>query len=68
MDYEKIIHSLVDSFIDNPEVLLIREEPTKKKKDIWDFWEIQKSRISKILLKILKKALHYIEYMLNYIY
>ena len=34
MDFEKIIHSFVDAFIDNPEVLLIREEPSSSSKDI----------------------------------
>lgn len=34
MDYEKIIHSLVDAFIDNPEVLIVREEPGNSGKDV----------------------------------
>ena len=34
MDYEKIIHAFVDSFIDNPESLMVREMPNDSEKDI----------------------------------
>lgn len=34
MDYEKIIHALVDSFIDNPESLMVREMPNESEKDV----------------------------------
>lgn len=34
MDYEKIIHTIVDPFLINPEALMIREMPTDNEKDI----------------------------------
>ncbi|MCH5171222.1 MAG: KH domain-containing protein [Erysipelotrichales bacterium] len=34
MDYEKIIHAFVDSFIDNPESLMVREMPNESEKDV----------------------------------
>lgn len=34
MDYEKIIHALVDPFIDNPESLMVREMPNESEKDV----------------------------------
>lgn len=33
MDYVKLIHSIVDSFINNPEAVLIRELPQENQKD-----------------------------------
>lgn len=34
MDYEKIIHSLVDSFVEKPDSLMIRQMPSESEKDI----------------------------------
>lgn len=34
MDYEKIIHAFVDSFIENPDSLMIRQMPNESEKDI----------------------------------
>ena len=34
MDYEKIIHSIVDPFLINPEALMIRELPNESDKDV----------------------------------
>lgn len=34
MDYEKIIHAMVDSFIEKPESLMIRQMPTESEKDV----------------------------------
>ncbi len=33
MDYVKLIHSIIDSFINNPEAVLIRELPQENQKD-----------------------------------
>ena len=34
MDYEKIIHTIVDPFLMNPEALMVREMPSDNEKDI----------------------------------
>lgn len=34
MDYEKIIHAIVDPFIEKPESLMIREMPNDSEKDV----------------------------------
>ena len=34
MDYEKIIHTIVDPFLINPEALMIREIATTSEKDV----------------------------------
>ena len=34
MDYEKIIHTIVDPFLINPEALMVREMPSDNEKDI----------------------------------
>lgn len=34
MDYEKIIHTIVDPFLINPDALMVREMPTENEKDI----------------------------------
>lgn len=34
MDYEKIIHTIVDPFLINPEALMIRELPSDNPKDV----------------------------------
>ncbi|NCA96383.1 MAG: KH domain-containing protein [Methanomicrobia archaeon] len=34
MNYEKIIHTLVDPFLDNPDALLIRQMPSESERDI----------------------------------
>ena len=34
MDYASLIHSIVDSFIENPENILIKELPTEKENDV----------------------------------
>ncbi len=33
MDYIKLIHTIIDSFINNPEAVLIRELPQENEKD-----------------------------------
>lgn len=33
MDYKKLIHTIVDSFVSDPEAILIRELPSENKKD-----------------------------------
>lgn len=33
MDYIKLIHTIIDSFINNPEAILIRELPQENEKD-----------------------------------
>ena len=33
MDYEKIIHTIVDPFLINPEALMVRELPSDNEKD-----------------------------------
>lgn len=33
MDYVKLIHTIIDSFINNPEAVLIRELPQENEKD-----------------------------------
>ena len=33
MDYVKLIHSIIDSFINNPEAVLIRDLPQENQKD-----------------------------------
>ncbi len=33
MDYVKLIHTIIDSFINNPEAVLIRELPQESEKD-----------------------------------
>ena len=34
MEYEKIIHTIVDSFLINPEALMVRELPSDNPKDV----------------------------------
>ena len=34
MDYEKIIHTIVDPFLMNPEALMVRELPSDNEKDV----------------------------------
>lgn len=34
MDYEKIIHTIVDPFLINPEALMIRELPNENENDV----------------------------------
>lgn len=34
MDYEKIIHTIVDPFLINPEALMVRELPSDSEKDV----------------------------------
>lgn len=34
MDYEKIIHTIVDPFLINPEAIMVREMPSENEKDI----------------------------------
>lgn len=34
MDYEKIIHSIVDPFLINPDALMVRELPNESEKDL----------------------------------
>ena len=34
MDYEKIIHTIVDPFLINPEALMVRELPSDNAKDV----------------------------------
>ena len=34
MDYEKIIHTIVDPFLINPEALMVRELPSDNEKDV----------------------------------
>lgn len=34
MDYEKIIHTIVDPFLINPEALMVREMPSESEKDV----------------------------------
>ena len=34
MDYEKIIHTIVDPFLINPEALMVRELPSDNPKDV----------------------------------
>ena len=34
MDYEKIIHTIVDPFLINPEALMVRELPSDSPKDV----------------------------------
>lgn len=34
MDYEKIIHTIVDPFLINPDALMIRELPSDSEKDL----------------------------------
>lgn len=34
MDYEKIIHTIVDPFLINPDAIMVREMPTDNEKDI----------------------------------
>lgn len=34
MDYEKIIHTIVDPFLINPEALMVRELPNDSDKDV----------------------------------
>ncbi len=34
MDYEKIIHIIVDPFLINPEALMVRELPSDNEKDV----------------------------------
>lgn len=33
MDYKKLIHTIVDSFVSDPEAILIREIPSETRKD-----------------------------------
>lgn len=34
MDYEKILHSIVDPFLINPDALMVRELPNESEKDL----------------------------------
>ena len=34
MEYEKIIHTIVDSFLINPDALMVRELPSDSPKDV----------------------------------
>lgn len=34
MDYEKIIHAFVDSFVENPDSMIIRQMPSDSEKDV----------------------------------
>ena len=34
MDYEKIIHAFVDSFVEKPESMIIRQIPSESEKDV----------------------------------
>ena len=34
MDYEKIIHAFVDSFVEKPESMIIRQMPSESEKDV----------------------------------
>ncbi len=34
MDYQNLIHAIIDSFIDKPEALLIRTLPSSNEKDV----------------------------------
>lgn len=34
MDYEKIIHTIVDPFLINPEAIMVREMPSENEKDV----------------------------------
>ena len=34
MDYEKIIHALIDSFVENKDIIMIRELPSDSPRDI----------------------------------
>ena len=34
MDYEKIIHAFVDSFVENPNSMIIRQMPSDSEKDV----------------------------------
>ena len=34
MDYEKIIHAFVDSFVENPDSMIIRQIPSDSEKDV----------------------------------
>ena len=34
MDYEKIIHTIVDPFLINPDALMVRELPSDNEKDV----------------------------------
>ena len=34
MDYEKIIHAFVDSFVEKPESMIIRQLPSESEKDV----------------------------------
>lgn len=34
MDYEKIIHTIVDPFLINPDALMVRELPSDSEKDV----------------------------------
>ncbi len=34
MDYEKIIHTIVDPFLINPDAVMVREMPTENEKDV----------------------------------
>lgn len=34
MDYEKIIHAFVDSFVENPNSMIIRQMPSESEKDV----------------------------------
>jgi len=34
MDYEKIIHALIDSFVENKDIIMIRELPSDSTRDI----------------------------------
>ena len=34
MDYEKIIHAFVDSFVEKPETMIIRQMPRESEKDV----------------------------------
>ncbi len=34
MDYEKVIHALVDSIVEHPDEILVRELPSNSKKDV----------------------------------
>ena len=34
MDYEKIIHAFVDSFVESPDSMIIRQMPSESEKDV----------------------------------
>jgi len=34
MDYEKIIHALIDSFVENKDIVMIRELPSDSPRDV----------------------------------